>query len=83
MPMTEYLWLIPALPLVAAGLSALLPQSQRTAGAARAIGSLGGAFLLSCVAFVATWKGHGDSARAVHNFDWFTLGETTFQLGWV
>ena len=41
-----YLWLIPALPMLAAGISALLPQRSRRPSAALAIGSMGLSFLL-------------------------------------
>ena len=37
----RYLWLIPALPLVAAGIGALLKQSRRKFAAAIAITSIG------------------------------------------
>jgi len=79
--LVEYLWLIPALPLLAAGLSALLKRPSRTASASLAIGSMGIAFFLSCAAFVKTLA--DPAARFTHNFDWFVLGETTFRLGWV
>src|SRR5262245_33764827 len=75
------LWLIPALPLLAGGLSALAKQRQRTFAASLAIGSMGLSFGLSCWAFVETLGGH--AIRQVHNFDWFVLGETTLQIGWV
>jgi NADH-quinone oxidoreductase subunit L len=77
----QNLWLIPALPLLAAGLSALLKRPSRTAAASLAFGSMVLAFLLSCAAFVKTLA--DPAARFVHNFDWFVLGETTLQLGWV
>ena len=48
------LWLIPALPLLAAGIIALMKRPQRKPAAALAIGSMALAFLVSCVAFVAT-----------------------------
>src|SRR5690349_17952293 len=83
MDLVHYLWLIPALPLLAAGFSALVPQRRRVLAASLAIGSMALAFFLSCAAFAATLGGHGDAVRRVHNFDWFTLGETTFQIGWV
>jgi NADH:ubiquinone oxidoreductase subunit 5 (subunit L)/multisubunit Na+/H+ antiporter MnhA subunit len=77
----EYLWLIPALPLLAAGLSALLKRPSRAASASLAIGSMVLAFFLSCAAFVKTL---GDPSKPfTHNFDWFVLGETTFRIGWV
>ena len=79
----QNLWLIPALPLLAAGISALLKQRERTAAAALAIGSMGIAFVLSCAAFVHTLGGHGADARDVVNFNWFEIGATTLKLGWV
>jgi NADH-quinone oxidoreductase subunit L len=75
------LWLIPALPLLAAGLSALAKRPARTFAASLAIGSMVLAFCLSCAAFAQTL--HDPAARFTHNFDWFVLGETTLKLGWV
>jgi NADH-quinone oxidoreductase subunit L len=78
------LWLIPALPLFAAGLIALLKQRQRALAATLAIGSLAFSFLLSCCAFAPTLRaGHGSVFREVHNFDWLAFGNTTLKLGWV
>jgi NADH:ubiquinone oxidoreductase subunit 5 (subunit L)/multisubunit Na+/H+ antiporter MnhA subunit len=77
----EYLWLIPALPLLAAGLSALLKREARAASASLAIGSMVLAFFLSCAGFTKTLA--DPAARFTQNFDWFVLGETTFRLGWV
>jgi len=77
----EYLWLIPALPLLAAGLSALMKRPARTASASLAIGSMVLAFFISCAAFVKTLA--DPAQHFTHNFDWFVLGETTFKLGWV
>ena len=45
------LWLIPALPVFAAGISALLPQRSRRPAAGLAIGSMGVSFLLALFAF--------------------------------
>ncbi len=79
--LVQYLWLIPALPLLAAGLSALMKRPSRAGAASLAIGSMVVAFFLSCAALVKTL---GDpAARLTHNFDWFVLGETTLRLGWV
>jgi NADH-quinone oxidoreductase subunit L len=76
------LWLIPGLPLLAAGLIALLKQRQRALAASLAIGSLAASFVLSCVAFVPTLHGsHNEPFRAVFNFDWLPFGNTTLQLG--
>ncbi len=77
----QNLWLIPALPLLAAGLSALMKRPSRTAAASLAIGSMVLAFFLSCAGFVKTLA--DPAVRFTHNFDWFVLGETTFKLGWV
>ena len=77
----QNLWLIPALPLLAAGLSALTPRGGRKLAASLAIGSMVLSFLLACAAFAQTL---GDpSLRFTHNFDWFPMGETTLKLGWM
>ena len=79
------LWLIPVLPLVAAGLSALLKQSQRKAAASLAIGSMGISFLLACCAFAATLHPttEGEVFRQFQNFNWLQFGESSLRLGWV
>ena len=77
----QNLWLIPALPLLAAGLGALLKRPQRRLAATLAIGSMALAFLLACAAFGQTLGEHAE--RQVHNFPWFQFGDTTLQLGWV
>src|SRR5258708_7574350 len=80
------LWLIPALPLLAAGLTALARQPQRKLAASLAIGSMGGAFLLSCVAFAQSGQhsGQGAAGHQVFNFHWFPFGEKDWvELGWV
>jgi len=79
------LWLIPAVPMLAAGLIALLKQPRRKIAAALAISALGFSLLLSIGAFahvLSAW--HSSSAtREVINFNWFDLGSTHLQLGWV
>jgi len=79
----QYLWLIPVLPLLAAGISALLKRPSRSLSAGLAIGALGASFLLSFMAFAETLGKHGPAARQFHNFDWFALGDTVVRLGWV
>ena len=77
----QNLWWIAALPLLAAGLTALAKRPARKFAAALAIGSMVGAFVLSCAAFVQTL---GEQATLLkHNFNWFVLGETSLQLGWM
>jgi NADH-quinone oxidoreductase subunit L len=65
-PIAEILWLIPAVPIVAAGLSALLKQPRRKAAATLAIGSLSFSLLLSLYAFahvVSEWANGNSRGR--------------------
>ncbi|MBI5383660.1 MAG: NADH-quinone oxidoreductase subunit L [Verrucomicrobia bacterium] len=75
------LWLIPALPLLTAGITSLLKQPRRKAAATLAIGSMAVSFLLSCLAFAGTLG--GEAARHIHNFAWFQMGSASLQLGWM
>jgi NADH-quinone oxidoreductase subunit L len=79
------LWLIPAIPMVAAGLIALLKQPRKRTASALAIGGLFCSLILAVTAFahvLGAW-GHGAQTREVVNFDWFSLGSSSLQLGWV
>jgi NADH-quinone oxidoreductase subunit L len=79
------LWLIPALPMFAAGIIAFLKQPHRKVSAALAIGSLFISLLLSLVAFahvLAGWS-HHSAVRETVNFTWFRFGSSTVDLGWV
>ena len=72
----QSLWLIPALPIVASGVIALLKQPMRKLAAALAIGSLSFSLLLSLVAFghvLAGWA-HGAVVRETVNFAWLHFG---------
>jgi NADH-quinone oxidoreductase subunit L len=84
------LWLIPVMPLVAAGLSALLKQRQRRTAASLAIGSMVLVLVLSCVAFLSALQHPGPGADAAQpvNFFWFQFGNPAtsggaLMLGWV
>jgi NADH-quinone oxidoreductase subunit L len=81
----QYLWLVPVLPLAAAGLTALAKRRHRRFAATLAIGAMLVALVLSCAALAATLgrSGPGDNFHEVHNFNWFQIGEGTLQLGWV
>ena len=84
-PIAGILWLIPALPIVAAGLSALLNQAKRRTSATLAIGSMSFSLLLSLVAFghvLAGWA-HGAAGRETVNFTWIQVGAANVDLGWV
>src|SRR3984957_13600561 len=79
------LWLIPALPALAAGLSALAKQRNRRFAALLAIGSMGLSFLLSLYAFAHTLSsgGQGETATQVFNFPWLQYGGEWLKLGWM
>jgi NADH-quinone oxidoreductase subunit L len=77
--LVKYVWIIPAAPLLAAGVGALLPAGRRRLGAGLAIGAMGVSFLLSCAAFFTTLH----PGRAACNFRWFEFGDTAVPLGWV
>ncbi len=81
----QNLWLIPALPLLAAGIIALTPQKGHVRGAALAIGSMGISLLLSIWAFahVLSLRGSGQLTTQVFNFRWFQFGNDWLSLGWV
>jgi NADH-quinone oxidoreductase subunit L len=79
------LWLIPAVPMMMAGLIALLKQPQRKIAATLAIGGLFFSLLLAMCAFahVLTLWGSGAATREVVSFDWFEMGATHLKLGWM
>jgi len=82
---TQLLWLIPAVPVVASGVIALLKQPKRKTAATLAIGSLGFSLLLALIAFghvVSGWS-HGNAVRETVNFSWIRVGTTNIDLGWV
>jgi NADH-quinone oxidoreductase subunit L len=82
----QYLWLIPALPAAAAGLSALAPRRCRAFAASLAIGSmlLSLALSLCALAHVMTRAGAGaEAARDVVNIPWLRFGGQWLKLGWV
>jgi NADH-quinone oxidoreductase subunit L len=77
----QLLWLIPALPLLAAGLGALTPRSGRKLASGAAILAMAGSFLLSCGALMTALA--DPAAHLVHNFAWLDLGEGVLRLGWL
>jgi len=95
-PIAFYLWLIPALPILAAGVIALLKRPRRKTASALAIGSLAFSLLLSLAAFVhvisepilrsATAIVQANATgvlRETVNFTWLQFGTTNVDLGWV
>ena len=78
------LWLIPALPLLAAGIIAVNKQPARKLAAGLAIGSMALGFLLSLCAFAATLGHHGEGAfRETFSFNWIQFGGQWMSIGWV
>ena len=77
----QYVWLIPALPLLAAGIGALTPRGGRTLASGAAIGAMVIAFILSCGALATALA--TPAAHATANFAWFDLGGSALRLGWV
>jgi NADH-quinone oxidoreductase subunit L len=81
----QNLWLIPSIPVLAAGLSALAKQRNRRFAASLAIGSMCLSLLLSLAAFaqVLHFSGEGMGVRQFVNFPWFQVGNEWLKLGWV
>ncbi len=79
------LWLIPALPILAAGISALAKQRSRIFAASLAIGSMSLSFLLSLWAFAQVlWLSqHGEPQLQIVNFNWLQFGNEWLKLGWM
>lgn len=78
--MIKLLWLIPAIPVLAAGFIAVLKQGQRRLAATAAIGALGVSLILSVTAFVGMLS---HSALQVENFRWLQFGTQWISLGWL
>ena len=79
------LWLVPTLPILAAGISALAKRKSRVLSASLAIGAMSFSFLLSVWAFAhVIWlRNNGQPALQVFNFRWFQFGNEWLSLGWV
>jgi NADH-quinone oxidoreductase subunit L len=75
------LWLIPALPLFAAGFAALAPRQERAFAAGAAIVAMCGSLLLSCFVLKHALASPGE--HFYFNFAWFDLGDGAVRLGWL
>ena len=82
---TQWLWLIPAVPIVASGVIAVLKQPRRKLASSLAIGSLGISLLIAIAAFAHVLSGwsHGHAVRETVNFTWLQVGTQAVELGWV
>jgi NADH-quinone oxidoreductase subunit L len=84
-PITQMLWLIPAAPVVASGVIAVLKQPRRKLASGLSIGSLAFSLVLTLIAFghVLTGWAHGAAVRETVNFTWIQVGAANVELGWV
>ena len=78
---TNNVWLIPAVPLLASLLILASGKSSRVAAAGFAIVGQIAALTMSILAFVPTLHAHG--FREFHNFTWFTFGDQSLRVGFV
>ncbi len=77
----QSLWLIPALPLLAAAIGAISARKNRSIAAGSAILAMSISFVLSCLALNGALLAPAN--HAFFNFDWFDLGATTVRLGFL
>jgi NADH-quinone oxidoreductase subunit L len=79
------LWLIPAVPVLASGVIAVLKQPKRKTASTLAIGSLALSLVLALIAFAHVLSGwmHGEPVRETVNFTWIQVGTSHVDLGWV
>jgi NADH-quinone oxidoreductase subunit L len=79
------LWFIPALPIVASGVIALLKRPRRRLASSLAIGSLAISFVLALAAFIHVLSGWsaGHAVRETVNSPWLHFGAVSVDLGWV
>jgi len=82
---TGILWLIPAVPILASGVIAVLKQPKRKTASTLAIGSLAFSLLLALIAFAHVLSGwmNGQAVRETVNFTWIQVGFSHVDLGWV
>jgi len=80
----QNLWLVPVLPILAAGIIALAKQRHRVLAASLAISSMAISFLLSLYAFAHVLAiSRGEAVKQVVNFGWFQFGNEWLKLGWM
>jgi NADH-quinone oxidoreductase subunit L len=81
----EHLYLIPALPLIAAGIISVTPRPHKTLASTLTIGAMAISFVLSLIAFFSTLgqSAAGGALNEPHNFVWCQMGPANLELGWV
>src|SRR5215467_4112456 len=72
------------MPILAAGLSPLVPRKRRLLTASAAVGSMSLSLLLSLIAFaeVLRLSEQRNTTRHVFNFGWFQVGNEWLKVGW-
>src|ERR1700722_496319 len=74
------LWLIPVLPMLAAGIAALLKQSQRRLSPTLAIGAMSVSFFFALTGFAQPLA---IPIVQVVTFNWMQFGDQWVSLGWL
>jgi NADH-quinone oxidoreductase subunit L len=77
----QYLWLVPAIPMLAAGVIALMKRERRKTASTLAIASLSFSLIYSLLAFALAVS--RPSMRVSSNTNWFQVGAANVDLGWV
>jgi NADH-quinone oxidoreductase subunit L len=78
----DFLWVIPALPLLAAGFISLAPRRCKIFAVSLSIGAMAIALILSCAELAVVLRTHGPALR-IHNFPWLQIGSGWLELGWM
>lgn len=79
----QNLWLVPALPILAGGVIAVMKQRHRAIAAAMAIGAMGFSFLLALCAFAHVLLQGSGEAKEYVNVGWLQFGTEWLKLGWI
>src|SRR3954471_4462506 len=77
----NYLWVIPAMPLLVSLMILGLARKRKAPAAIIAIVGQVAALVLSVAALLVTLQSAG--FRAFHNFTWLTFGDQALRLGWL
>ncbi len=78
-PSAAHLWLIPALPLLAAAVGAFAPRGSSRLAAGAAVAAMLGSLVLSCLALRDALA--SPSSHLTFNFPWFDLGNGAVWIG--
>ncbi|HUL51979.1 MAG TPA: NADH-quinone oxidoreductase subunit L [Opitutaceae bacterium] len=79
----QWVWLIPALPLLAAAVGVCTPRRGRGVAAGAAITALAAALVLAGLALRTALNAPPGAGPACCDFDWIILGRGALRLGWL